>query len=210
MKTVLRGPADPEMTDRGNSQKGAPNSRSDVSAGYVHLSVDDLSAISSDGPSAPLSVVARDAQREPSVPERSSAEGQERSKISPSIVSQMPAPIFKRPVFFVGAAAIALAVALTGAMFLRAGQRKASPVVTSPDVLRRVGLAPLPTPPPASTSAPAPTSTEPVLAGAKPAAPVVPQPTEDSPKPSTDRKRPTHHRRPRPSVDENGIGIPPD
>jgi serine/threonine protein kinase len=122
-------------------------------------------------------------------------------------------PVFRRPMFIVGAAAAALGVALVIALLLRGSSPRTAPRTTAPDeIVRRADPHPnasVVAPTAAPTPAPAPVGqpTEEVVRRATDAVPS--EPAQQSGPATEKRASPRRHRK-KPSVDQNGIGIPAD
>ncbi len=200
MPTIVSEGGDPERTNRPISE-GIPSARGDHSSGYVHLATSELSAIPEERPSvAPVSVEPA-ASISVSVPTGTPTERPE-----PPVDRE---PFVRRPSFLVAVAVLGLLVASAIVFVVRGHSSSPSPRVAPPAEIERGGATalPLPAPPTVKTAEP-PGTSEPAAQPASGEAAAPSSPVEAPAAATPENKRPAHRKKPRPLVDQNGIGIP--
>lgn len=203
MPTIVSEGGDPERTNRPPSE-GIPGARTDRASGYIHFSSNEMSAVPSErGSAPPISL------EEPS-PSVSVSVPTGMPTAPPDGESSQPrAPLTRRPGFLVALAATGLAVTGLVVVLTRGQPASKSPRVPVPSEIEQAAPAraavAAPTPVPPAPAAPAPVPTAPVAAP-----PLSPEPRAAEPTPAAapEAKRPSHRKKPRPVVDQNGIGIP--
>jgi serine/threonine protein kinase len=206
MATIVSEGGDPERTNRPASE-GIPSATIDHGSGYLRLSPEELSAVPRErGNRVPVHL-------EPaqsisiSVPTGTPT-------VPPEASSGQTEPLVRRPIFFVSLAVVGLIFASAIVFVTRRHAGAPAPRVSLPAEIERGGGPPpsraaLAVPSHAERPASVPATVSPATLPGASVEPVAPPVAAGAPAaPTPELKRPVHRKKPRPVLDQNGIGIP--